>query len=364
MAESRIPLDEAADYLLGRLTPAAGRRFEARLTQDAELRRHLRELEEGVLALALSAPPLRPPREAWSNIQSAVAGERQSGSMFMFLPLRWLFSGWPVAGGLAVALCIHIALVHQGVPGQKSGAPSTAGRPANAADQAATVALPARMDAAGRANANAAKPGAPVNALAAGMLATGQTGGIPLAGHETGWDKEAASGPEGGVAGGVRPPPRLKRAVLLAMARQMGLTDAQQAQVPALAAAQAQVPVDYVELPNPIPAATPVFSPLDALSLPGTATADPILQSNDPNGAISMFASGNDLMVILDPAMLPANIGPVTIWVEDAEGIQTIVGTVNLGTNPMVITIQNADLSANYRYTVTASGGNILASFP
>ena len=148
------------------------------------------------------------------------------------------------------------------------------------------------------------------------------------------------------------------------MARQMGLTDAQQAQVPGLAEAQAQVPVDYVELSNPILVAAPGFTTLDTPSEHGPTMADPPLQSYDPSEAISIFASGNDLMVIIDPATLPANIGPVTVWLEDAEGIQTIVGTVNLGTNPMVIRIQDADLGANYRYTVTAGDANVLASFP
>jgi len=100
--------------------------------------------------------------------------------------------------------------------------------------------------------------------------------------------------------------------------------------------------MDYVEFPNPIAAAStgPVqlsfgngATPAGAMS----AVVAPSTLSGGPSESVSMFPSGNDLVVAIDPATLPANIGPITIWVEDIGGIPIVVGTVNPGVNPMVI---------------------------
>ena len=77
MADAHLPEDEALLYVLGELTPAERSKFEARLTQSAELRATVRDLEEGALALSLASPRRRPPQQVWRQIQKRVA--TQSG---------------------------------------------------------------------------------------------------------------------------------------------------------------------------------------------------------------------------------------------------------------------------------------------
>ena len=130
MAESPMPFDEAEDYVFGRLTPSTSHRFEKQLAQNKPLRRQVRELEEGALALALSTPQFNPPPEAWANIQAAITQKRQYQFLFPVFLLRCLWRGWPVAGGLTVGLLIHVALVHVNSPEPSAAAPGVVERPA------------------------------------------------------------------------------------------------------------------------------------------------------------------------------------------------------------------------------------------
>jgi hypothetical protein len=366
-----MPIDELEDYLFGRLTPAAGRRFEARLTQNTALRQHIRELEEGALALAMAAPQLRPPSEAWTNIQAGVAREHQSGFLWPVLPFHWLLRGWPLAGGLVVAVFIYLAAVHVNTPGQHVTA---AGAPGKQTDKTATVAPTEGTQFAGRENSNAVNSVTTAKGAAAGLLASVQAGSCPPANDQISPEIGATTLRETTDTNGGRQSPRLqparlRDAVLLAMTHRTGLTNSPAAQAQALAETPTQVQMDYVEFPNPIAAAStgPVqlsfgngATPAGAMS----AVVAPSTLSGGPSESVSMFPSGNDLVVAIDPATLPANIGPITIWVEDIGGIPIVVGTVNPGVNPMVINIQNAWYGADFFYTVTAGGTNVLGHFP
>src|SRR5215475_11937904 len=69
--------DEATLYVLGELTAAERAEFEARMAKSVELRQMVRELEEGVGALATGLPRRRPPSEIWSGIEKAVSRQRK-----------------------------------------------------------------------------------------------------------------------------------------------------------------------------------------------------------------------------------------------------------------------------------------------
>jgi hypothetical protein len=366
-----MPIDELEDYLFGRLTPAAGRRFEARLTQDTGLRRHIREFEEGALALAMATPQLRPPTEAWTNIQAGIARERQADFLWPVLPLHWLFRGWSLAGGLAVAVLIYFTAVHVSAPARHAATAGTAGKQT---DKTATVAPPDETQFAGRENSNALNSMATAKEAKAGSLARIQAGIGAPAKDQASPEIDATTLGETMGTNASRQSPRLQsarlhEAVLLAMTHRTGSTNSPAAQAQPLAETPTQVQVDYMEFPNPIVAATAGFTQSGFGIGPTSAGATPALGtpgtlSGDLSESVFMFPSGNDLAIGIDSATLPANIGPVTIWVEDLGGIPIVVGTVNPGVNPMVINIQNAGLGAGFYYIVTAGGSNVLGHFP
>jgi anti-sigma-K factor RskA len=70
--------DQAVLYLLDRLPADERREFEARLAESAELRALLRELEDGTVAMAMTAPSHRPPKQIWQRIKkSSLKNESQ-----------------------------------------------------------------------------------------------------------------------------------------------------------------------------------------------------------------------------------------------------------------------------------------------
>jgi hypothetical protein len=361
VTENPIPIEEAEDYLLGRLKRAARSRFEARLGQDAALRRQLRELEEGALALAMSAPQLRPPREAWTNIQAAVTRKQQCGVLGPFLSLHWLANGWQVAGGLAVAVCLHLAAVHLSGAGQKPGQPGRAGQ---ATEKIAMVAPSEKTRQAAMEKQDTAPSVAVARERTTRSPASSMAVAFAPARNEACREKEAAFAPEQEIISNHRRPIHGQRAVSLAKTLPASQTNSPEAQAPNLAAAQPSVQVDYVEFTNPVAmdstGTVTLYSGIGGEE-PTMAPAAPPIASNE---SISLDAAGNDLIVTIDPATLPANLGPITIWMVDAEGDQTLVGTVNLGVNPVVVDIQNADLGGDYEYTVIAGGTTVLGYFP
>lgn len=359
MTDNPMLLDDMEDYVLGQLTPAACRRFEARLKQDATLRRHIRELEEGALALAMSAPQFRPPPEVWTRIQATVAQKQHYGFLWPGLQLQWLRRGWLVAGGLAVAFFIHLAAVHVSAPVRN---PVTPGKTGNQMDGTAVVALPEGTQFAGLGNSNVVNSVAATKGVPASASASGQTGNYSPVENRA-WSEEAAATlRDAENSRAWHPSPRLQRALLMTRAHQMGLTNSSGLQ--AQTDVPAQVQVEYMEMPNPMEFAALEPATLVLGSGFASSTAEPTVSLPDPSETIFMFASGNNLVVAIDPAMLPANSGPVTIWVEDADGNQAVVGTVNPSVNPIVINILNADLGLNYLYMVTTGGTNVLGHFP
>ena len=67
--------DQAALYVLGRLTPAERCEFEVSLAESTELRALVWDLEQGAVVLAMAVPQRRPPQHVWQRIEEAVAEE-------------------------------------------------------------------------------------------------------------------------------------------------------------------------------------------------------------------------------------------------------------------------------------------------
>ena len=214
------------------------------------------------------------------------------------------------------------------------------------------AALPKGTQFPGPENFNAVKSAATAKAAPAGPLASVPSGTFAPA-KDQAWHKMGVTNERDTNESNVGAQSlRWRQAVALAMTNERGLTNS----------LDAQVQVDYREFTNPM-------ASLDSTTLepgngPSSAAVNPIIQPLGLSGPVSVFAEGNDLLVFIDAAALPANIGPLTLSVEDVYGNHTLVGTVNPGGNPMVINILNANVSLGYLYTVTASGTNVLGYFP
>src|SRR5213078_3689312 len=100
MPEFHLSEDDAGRYLLGELTGAERREFEARLAQSAELRALVDELQEGAVALSMTPPRRRPPPEVWRRIEKRVTDQTR---WKLAVPSIWV--GWWRDGWAAAAAC-------------------------------------------------------------------------------------------------------------------------------------------------------------------------------------------------------------------------------------------------------------------
>jgi hypothetical protein len=91
--------DEAALYVMGQLGMSERRSFEARLSKSAELRALLRELEAGMMATAVASPQRPAPPQVWGRIEAVVSQDAGPGRL-SFHSLAWLRSGWATAACL------------------------------------------------------------------------------------------------------------------------------------------------------------------------------------------------------------------------------------------------------------------------
>lgn len=367
MAEPISPPEEISEYLLGQLPPAARRRFEARLEQDAELRQRVRELEEGMLALALTAPRCEAPPQAWTHIEAAINRQARRSFWPAILRLRWLANGWAMAGCLAVVFLVHAFWFHppsatrflslnpgtgtKNVAWSKpapGGAATMAG--GNANRPAAAVTAQNLAAAAARADEMQQKVSRLESQLAklSQLLKQQQANAASLKGLQL--------VPPGlpSAHGQTQLSPQLQQAILLAVANQMGWNQtADPGHLP---------PVDFVELQSP------ALQGADTTMAANTPGPDASLIADGAGlatNSVPMIAWDNRIFAAVDPATLPPNSGPVTVSTVDQAGNQLVVGMVPVDSNPVVININNADTSGIHQYTITVGGGtNIIGHFP
>jgi len=393
MAEKLMPMDELEDYVFGRLKPAASHQLEKQLIHDPELREQARELEEGVLALAMTAPQLRPPPESWAKIQAGVARERQYRILWLTLPY-WPFHGWPLAGGLAMAVFLYIAAVHVTSPEQMATrsnavtkqinkkntppplpeAPRVAARESSKAVSNAVTSdkkMP-RLTYIPAQNAVPVKNRAVINTATVqrpgSMSASRQSAALQYAGMlelvtlalAEGTGSKSPSSPTNSSATSETPGPQdfqvSQTSTNLPGPRSSNSTNSAASQEQAKSANQIQV--DYVQLPNPAEAV--FLSPLGwNMGLgAGWSTTSASAFSFSTSGLVSMYPHGDDLWMFA-----PGGIG-LMVWAEDTEGYPILLGNISSGTNPMVIYIQNAGIGMGVLYEVTATGTNIPATSP
>jgi len=98
----------AGEYVLGVLSAAERRAFEARLAQDPALRAEVEYWEQRLGGLASEVKPIDPPPHVWINIESALAAQPAKTGLWQNL----LFWRWAAIGSAAVAAASLAALAY------------------------------------------------------------------------------------------------------------------------------------------------------------------------------------------------------------------------------------------------------------
>jgi len=98
----------AGEYVLGVLSGAERRAFEARLAQDPALRAEVEYWERRLGVLASELEPIDPPPHVWTNIESALAAEPARKGLWENL----LFWRWAAIGSAAVAAASLMVLAY------------------------------------------------------------------------------------------------------------------------------------------------------------------------------------------------------------------------------------------------------------
>lgn len=352
MAENPMPYHEAEDYLFGRLTPAARRQFEAQLAQDAALCQFVRELEEGTLALAMSAPPLPAPPEAWANIHAAIATSPRK-NFFAFGGFNWL------TASVVLTVCVLITFL---IPPFRpmNNQPDNNSVAVNSTETQTNIAFHSAHKLAQTNNVNQNQPdmvGTKLSTVKNTAAQTGQT--RPGANRFVANNSNNSGQPNATGRGDARKTLALsnpmRRALLAAVARQLGLNDDQ----------TSTPKVDFVDVPNIALNGSPVIGMTpDGTSLELSPPVDLSLLPAEAAGDMPIVVVQDNLVTTLDPTTLPADAGPVSVWEMDGDGNQTLIGGFALGNNPTVITITHADTSGALQYFITVGGTNILGRFP
>ena len=116
--------DQAALYLLGRLTPAEHCEFEVSLAESAELRTLVRDLEEGAAVLAMAVPQRQAPQLLWERIEQTVAEETKRNTATSSLWAGWWHNGWASAAACLLGWLLYALWMHRAnLPG---ASPATA----------------------------------------------------------------------------------------------------------------------------------------------------------------------------------------------------------------------------------------------
>jgi hypothetical protein len=106
MADFESIADKATQYVFGELSPGERQEFETLLEQLPELRAHVRELQEGALALAAASTPATPPKTVWREIERTVAHDQKQKRIHGII--TGLFrNGWAAAAACVIGWIVY-----------------------------------------------------------------------------------------------------------------------------------------------------------------------------------------------------------------------------------------------------------------
>lgn len=341
--------DEAVRYVLGELDDASRRAFERELDTSEPLLAHVRELEEGLVAAALTAPRRHPSPRAWRQIEEAIS--RESGRRRHVVPAWWTAwwrGGWAAAAGLAIGM-VCLLLMNRSTPSKPLpttelvrsqpvvGTPNLGRQqpsPANPSNAAEThPALPSQPDRTQEIDA-LHRQVALLESRLARMSKSLTQQQAQLA--ETNRLKFFQLNPGAGTNTDTASPlsPRLQQALFLAMANELGWRT--QGNEPSTAASEAawfkEAGVDFVDLRiatnNPVSPLPPAESQLEQASASGASATN----------AMAGFVSGNDAFLAFDSTVVPTG-SSVTFWATTMWGENLLLGNTILQNNPVVVAV-------------------------
>ena len=371
MPEFHLSEDDAGRYVLGELTGVERREFEARLAQSAELRALVGELEEGAMALSMTPPRRRPPQEVWRRIEKSVTGQTR---WKLAVPSIWV--GWWRHGWAAAAACLAGWLLYAlWVNWPRSSGAVSAPVASEVNPQRATTLADSHGDKTGNVTPQSnGENKTTLQFLQARMQEIGalrwQIAGLTnrvIRLSQTLTQQQALLAepnrlkffqllpPAAGSIGTTIAPvsPDLQRALLLAMARELGwVPPAVSSDAAGKGSGQEErskvsdpartnhAEVDFVDLratSNSVEtSATLISQPQTELEPTGAPESSALASA--PSNAVPGFVSGTNAVLAFDSSVVPAG-GSVTFLTVTSWGQFQSLGTARLGNNPMVVTI-------------------------
>jgi len=362
MPELPLPEEEAARYLLDELSPGERRLFETRLEQSAELRALVGELEEAAVALSKASPQKRAPREVWTRIEQALAEETRTRR-----PLQRFWAGWWRNGWAAAAACLFgwllyawwadrpaspastpapVALATNAQPGIASGPQITMPNPAHQAQAENTSTfklLQSRTQELGTLSWQLLQLTNRIAALS--QTLTQQQALLSEASRLKFFQLASPAGPV--AASAIPVSTNLQRALVLAMARELGWT-------PPAAPASTQKPATTDQAPaNSVTSTSTNQAGVDFVDLrpantnttdqptspprgdPGNVAASDLASSSN---AVPGFISGTNAILAFDTSIAPSG-SVLTFWNTSFYGHSQSVGSAVLGDNPLVVSV-------------------------
>jgi len=369
--------DEAARYVLGQLPPAARHEFEVQLTQSAELRALVQELEEGVEAMAHAMPQRPPPPQCWENIEQAIAREVQRKVITLPIWSNWLRNGW-----VAAAACLLAFLSYAWWPQRKENppdiTPSAVGETEVVSlpeESGLTKPAPVRPEVQKPTNVIAVAASKPMVEAISPELASlrwqvaalqsqleklsevvsqqkavltepGRFKFFPLANSDTGTEDAHAPALS----------PNVQHAISYAMARDLGWLP-RTTPVTALnnnAAGTSVTTVSGIDFVEFTKSQNTAMAAAAGTQLPteetGTRATTPSISVRS-NGKIPGYL-GKELVMALDPTILPRG-STVEFWRSSSDQGQQLIGSTMTSDNPMVVTMSTEGISGDL--TITAS---------
>lgn len=378
--------DEAARYVLDQLPANARHAFELQLTQSAELRALVQELEEGVEAMARAVPQRPPPPQTWNPIEQAIAREVERKIVRPPFWSAWWQSGWAAAAACAVAFI--------GYAWWPKASPVPQVKPGTT--EVVTLVQSAPHDVVSSKPANVrSEPTFPTNILTVAELKPATIGTSPelaslrwqIASMQAQLEQLAdvvaqqkavlaepgrfkffplaSAGGEAGATPTAPLSPGLQRAMFYAMARDMGwlpgLAARQNPNGGAGATATTFAGIDFVDMnstattaaANPGVAASATTS--SAASDGGSASeAAPLSIASTGGVGIPGMFSKDGLILTLDKTIVPRG-SPVTFWSADG---QVIIGSTVVNDNPTVVKIPINQIGDGMTVSLSTFAGN------
>lgn len=359
--------EEATRYVLGELNPQEQRRFEAQLQQSEALRAQVRQLEEGALALALACGRRQPPQETWVVIEQAL--NRRSRTETLGALFRWRFwrTGWTVATVCLLGWGLSVWYLHRPARGSSPSTPTMAAAAAprvnlstNAVQHQPAEPTPAADELdplrAQLLKAKAEEIGmlrSQLTALSNRMAQlsealTQQQAQIARPGHFKFF--RLTPTPATG-APGVPISPNLQRALVLAMARELGWMGTPPAaqgsgssdgtEAPANPADQNWLSayatgIDFVDLRSATNRTEQVVPrTTESESAPAQESST---QASTASGAAAGFVSGTNAVVAVDSSVVPRGT-TLSFWGTTPSGQSQSLGQTTVGDNPTVVTV-------------------------